>query len=477
MLKPDREDIKELYYKIGIPTALFFLNLVLIVRTIPYFWDTIQFASLHAEYFLRTDFGTILLSDAIDSGNPPFFGMYVALLWKTIGKTLITSHLAIFPFLLIIVWSTVQLTAIFVKGRISIWFAAIILLDTTLLAQATLVSPDIPLMAFFLLSFLGILKSSTYLKLLGGMGLALISSRGQMILLAMIIYEILVHLRIHKLRSAQKIFEYLSGFMPGVFLVIFYGLYHYIIKGWVGYHPDSPWAPSFAFVDITGFFKNMLVVLWRSIDFGHIFTFIPALYFGSLYWKKDSDKKMKLLILLAITLYVFVLPQLIYRGLLAHRYFLPIYIVNGMITILGIKLTYRSRFAHRSVIALFVLLGMLSEHLWNYPRSVSQGWDAKLTYLPYNNTLDKAKAYINFLGIPYSEVGTAFPNLHSEYFTHLNSNTRKFKEKNLQDDRFILYSNIMNDFSDGELIDLFTNWDVVQGWRDGSIEMILFSRK
>ncbi len=475
---PLRNKHKELLVRIGIPATLFFINLIMLIRSVPLFWDSVQFGSLHAEYFLRTDFQTLLLSNQIDSGNPPFFGLYIAWMWSFFGKSLVTSHLAMLPFLFIIIGATLRLTAFFVKGRISIWFAAIILLDTTLLAQATLVSPDVLLVAFFLVTLVGIFEQKTIGKLIGAFGLALISSRSQMILLALLIFNIIQEWQLHKNRSVQNIFESLAGFLPGIFVVLFYSLYHYIQKGWIGYHADSPWAPSFELVNAAGFIKNIFVFGWRLLDLGHLFTIIPAVITW-VHYKRSPLKHILLdylFVLLGILL-VISLPQLFYQGLLAHRYFLPIYLVNGMIAIIGVQTFLSIKQAQNSMVCMILVMGMMSGHLWNYPRTISQGWDAKLTYLPYDNLVTKAKSYIDFLNINYNEVGTAFPSLHSEYFTHLNNNTRKFKAKDLGEDLYILYSNVMNDYTDLEIEQLFTNWEILMAWKENDVEVILFKRK
>ncbi|MEK7253678.1 MAG: hypothetical protein AAB316_02970, partial [Bacteroidota bacterium] len=70
-----------------------------LVRNHPFFWDTIQLASKHAHFFYDTDFQSLILPENIDSGHPPAFGMYLALVWKIFGKTLTVSHFAMLPFL------------------------------------------------------------------------------------------------------------------------------------------------------------------------------------------------------------------------------------------------------------------------------------------------------------------------------------------------------------------------------------------
>ncbi|NJO86864.1 MAG: hypothetical protein HC821_02075 [Lewinella sp.] len=61
----------------------------------PFFWDSIQLASRQATHFY--DGGGLLLPNAIDSGHPPGFGLYLAIWWQLPGRQLWVSHLAMVP--------------------------------------------------------------------------------------------------------------------------------------------------------------------------------------------------------------------------------------------------------------------------------------------------------------------------------------------------------------------------------------------
>lgn len=445
-----------------------------LVSTLPFFWDTIQFGSIHAEYFTQTRFTSFLLPDQIDSGHPPFFGLYIALAWKLFGKSLLVSHLAMLPIIALYVYSSLKLSSYLIPGSLSRWLALALVLDTTFLAQATLISPDVGVAAFFLLLIYGILSDHQPSRFYGALGLSLLSLRGIILVLFMVCFDFLQLNRTEGLKS--RVLKMVHGYMPFVIFGIGFIIYHFIEKGWVGVHPDSPWAPSFYRVGVLGFFKNLLTFGWRLFDLGHVFVTAPALV---LLYKVSGqmvvNKKMRQLILLIVFTALYLMPQVLFSGLMGYRYFIPLYLATTLLVFYGLYYFIKHRI-YTTLLSIIIILGMLSGHLWIYPSYLSRGWDSSLAYLPYSQLMDKAKGYLNNMEIPYSIVGTAFPNLRSEYFTHLNNNRRIFKSKDLENDKYILYSNVMNDFSEVEIKELFSEWNVVQGWKKGAVEVILFKK-
>ncbi|MEZ4896803.1 MAG: hypothetical protein R2806_08210 [Saprospiraceae bacterium] len=475
MLRAQPRDKFELAKRAGIPALIFMINLVLLIRQEPYFWDTIQFGSLHPEYFIRTDFTSFLLPDEIDSGHPPFFGMYIAMMWKNFGRSLAVSHFSMIPFLLIFTFFTVRLAQLLVPSRLGVWLIALVLLDTTFLAQATLVSPDVWLSAFFVMTLYGIMAHKRPLILIGSMLLTMVSMRGMMVVAGLIVYEVLHALLIDR-KKGLTIFEAVPSYLLSILFTIAFLTTHYLTKGWIGYHPDSPWAPSFQWVSPTGFVRNVFLWIWRLVDFGHLFIVVLTMLLWVMARKLPQVwARAKPFFLLSLVMMGVTLPLLLYQNLLAHRYFLPLYFTLAITGIVALDAMPMAKIK-ASLLAMVCALGMLTGNLWNYPLNVDRGWDASLAYLPYGNLMDQAKNYIDYLGLPYSMIGSAFPNLRSEYFTHLSDNRRLFKEKDLDTDRYILYSNVMNDFSKEEIETLYSQWEVLNMWHKGAVEVILFKR-
>lgn len=467
---------RKLLGRIGFIVLIFFGLLTGLVSKLPFFWDTIQLGSIHAEYFIQTRFSSFLFPDQIDSGHPPFFGMYLALAWKIWGKNLLVSHLAMLPFLILFLYSSMLVARYLIPGPLSKWLVLALVLDTTFLAQATLVSPDVVLAGAYLLAVHGIFTDHTPSRFYGVLGLSMISLRGIILVVFLLGMDLVLIKQDRQSNLMKKINHLTQGYIPFIFLGLGFILYHYLEKGWVGTHPGSPWAPSFKRVEIMGFLKNLVTFSWRLFDLGHIFMISPALFIiYRMTGLPQLNKKSKQLMVLFFGTTLFLFPQLFFQGLMGYRYFLPLYLSTTLMVFFGLYYFVKHR-VYATILGIVLILGMLSGHFWFYPRYAARGWDSSLAYLPYAELMDKAKTYLNRMEIPFSAVGTAFPNLRSEYFSHLNNNRRIFKEKDLEKDPFILYSNVMNDFTDEEIKVLFAEWNVVQGWKKGSVEVILFKK-
>ena len=145
-----------------------------------FFWDTVQLASKQAHFFYENGFNSFILPNEIDSGHPPTFGAYIAFCWMVFGKTLPVSHFAILPFYLGILWLAYIIGRNYIS-EFGIAFPILCFLDPTLSAQSILVSPDILVLFFFLLSWVAILQKKEKLLAISVMALGLLSMRGMMI--------------------------------------------------------------------------------------------------------------------------------------------------------------------------------------------------------------------------------------------------------------------------------------------------------
>jgi 4-amino-4-deoxy-L-arabinose transferase-like glycosyltransferase len=257
------------------PVFLFLLlatAAVYLARNNPFFWDTVQLAGKHGLHYYNTNFSRLLLPQEIDSGHPPLFGMYIAACWKLFGQTLPVSHFAMLPFLWGIVLLLFGTGRYFGAPRSAAVLALLVFADPVLASQAVLVSPDVPLVFFFLLALWSILRGKPGWQAVAIAGLGLISMRGMMVGAMLYAWEIIA------LRSDLKSrIKALLPYLPGGLLAAAFLLWHHTATGWTGYHADSPWAPSFARVDAAGLAKNGAVLIWRMLDFGRVFVWMALL--------------------------------------------------------------------------------------------------------------------------------------------------------------------------------------------------------
>lgn len=455
--------------------------LTLLVRNNAFFWDTVQLGSIHGQFYFDNNFSSFFLPENIDSGHPPTFGIYIAWCWKLFGKNLMISHLAMLPFLMGIIYHLKKIGKYFFDNTFLIHATILLFLfDPCLAGQAVLVSPDIVVVFFFLLSLNSIFYKKRIWLAIGIIGLCLISMRGVMVAAAIFSLDFLNWFLIDKNGfNIKKLFVNTLPYWFGVGLATLFLGAHYLETGWIGYHENSPWAPAFEQVDFNGFVKNILVLGWRLVDFGRIFLWIIILLLGLKMYqnKKAFDLKTKQLILLLLSLILFLTPALvIHKYLLGHRYLLPIFLVIDLIAFYFI---YNSSLLKKSKILIFsiCLLALSTGNLWIYPNKISQGWDSTLAHLPYYELRKKMINYIEKEKIPFQQIGSAFPNLLALKYIDLTEEEKHFEEKDLNHQEYIFYSNIFNDFSDDELNELEKDWIKIKAFEKLNVCVILYQKK
>jgi hypothetical protein len=242
--------------------------------------------------------------------------------------------------------------------------------------------------------------------------------------------------------------------------------------------------PAFERVNTLEFIKNGAILIWRLIDFGHLFLWLICIY--GLIKIKKTFPTTRLLIVLLMTLLIVLTPTLlIYKGLLAHRYLMPIYVVLILLTTKIISDLKNHK--KQLTVGFIVLIGLALGNFWVYPQPTSTGWDATLAHLPYYKLRREMLQFIDNQHINYADIGTAFPNQRDFETTDLRKRDSReggtsssvqnhFSTYNLTKNRFIFYSNIMNEFSDGDLIELKTNWHSIKTLNAGQVELILFEK-
>ena len=332
-----------LYYKKIQSSNTFFIiliTLILLVLAIfslqnGFFWDTIQLGSKHANYFYQNNFNSLILPSVIDSGHIPTFGMYISLIWKCFGRNIMISHLAMLPFIVGIIWQLSILAKHYI-GKDKYGLAVfLILLDPTLLSQITLISPDVPLVFLFLMSWNAIIKNKKNILTVAILLLFLTSLRGVMVAFCLLIVDLVYNINF---KNSIKTITYSltkrsTIYLPSLFVFISFNTYHYLMTGWIGYHEESTWATCFERVDVMGLILNFGVLGWRIIDFGRIGIWI---IFGLLclkYRKHILKEKQTLILIFIVLCFTVILPaNMIWaKNLLAHRYLLPIYLIFSVL--------------------------------------------------------------------------------------------------------------------------------------------------
>lgn len=435
----------------------------------PFFWDTIQLASRQAQWYYDQHFNYLLLPDVIDSGHPSGFGMYLALCWQSFGQSLLLSHLAAFPFVILILSGLFRLSKNF-DGYLTWIFPLLVVIDSVFLGQISLVSPDVALFAFFIWGLLGVIEKRPKLLLLCSLVLAIISLRGMMAVLALYLFQVVNgqdggwHRPGHWLRSTLP-------FIPAGLLALAFLGYHAWVKSWVGFHADSPWRESFTVVGFKGMLKNGVVLAWRIADYGRVFLVLAIL--GLAFKQLKTLKSNSFFSLVLITLLIQVPHFLLFQGVSAHRYLLPFYLA---LHLFFCSLLEQSQIKNKtkSIILGLVVFGLASGNFWIYPPAIAQGWDSTPAHWPHFALRKEVIAYLDQHDIPLEKVGTTFPEIGPLHWRDLNGRQDGFSPLNLSQNEYVYFSSVMNDFSDEDRKLLFEKWTPVLTFKKAGLKTILF---
>jgi hypothetical protein len=463
-----------------LPFLGFFTFLTFWVSGNGFFWDTILLSSKYAHWFIQTNFQSFILPRDLDAIHPPTFGLYLALVWKCFGKSLLVSHLAMLPFLLGIVWQLYLLCSYFFRKKYLFVVILFMLADTTFLGQSTLVSPDIALVFFFLLSLNSILYNKKLLLIIGLVCLSLISVRGMFATLVIFCYDIWLNSPSFSVKTIFKTgINSIIYYIPAALLVAIYLICHYRALGYIVPVKSTNWTGHYDAVGIKGILYNTGILGWRMVDFGRIFIYFFLAAFIVNYFRKRfvADHKLKLLIVLFIIFMLINSPYLLFfKQPILHRYLM---VANIFCSLILLYILFESELPRKLSRMIYVIAfaGLLSGNFWIYPDNIAKGWDSTLAHLPWYNIRSEMIQYIEKEKIPFDQIGTEFPNTATFENIDLNGKDISFPQKNMQTNPYIFYSNIFNDFSDHELKELKTKWIVVREIKRCGVKGVLYKQR
>lgn len=475
---------------------LLFIYVVIILSLslqFPFFTDGVALASRVALYFyMPHSTPPLILPTAIDTGHPPFFGLYLCTIWQLWGKSLWISHLALLPFL-ILIWTYFYTLLRQITPQYIHYALLLLALEPTLLAQSCSISTEVPLTAGFAGCLYALLTyNRRYLGLFSLLMVA-VSLRGVLIMFGFILFDIVTlayaaykqhpTLSLSAIRISLK--PLLDWLPPLLFLGIWW-VYHYYYTGFVVINYNNNWADNYTYNSPQQYLYYMAICIWRLIDQGRIVIWgIVALLLWQYRQRKQplpytAIRLIQIMTCVALT----VIPTLCLRQTsILHRYFLPFSI--SLIILVVILLPILSRTWQR-ITVFTISCCLLSAHFWSYPPPIANGWEATLAYIPTFELMDNVRRDIVDQGIFPPQCATGFPIEKSLYETNLEELDKvgigaafaNFKRQpSLRQCHYVLYSNLCNDFNASQLHILAQDFEVCQHWQKGQIYMVLYENK
>ncbi|MFN8205846.1 MAG: hypothetical protein U0T82_00355 [Bacteroidales bacterium] len=463
--------------RILIPACAFLTGYILLSLQNTFFWDNILQGSRHALWFYRKGFDSLLLPDELDCGHIPFTGFYLALVWKVFGWSLYASHLAMLPWVLGIAIQLWLMVKKYLPENMQVAGFILVLADPTLFSQLGMASPDVILVFCFLLGVNAILNKNKILLSLALAGLVLSSLRGIMLTAGLFLFNfLLVTENWSPKKMLSQVLRLIPAWIPAGLLAAIYLGYHLYAKGWIGYQAGSPWADNYSRVSLLELGKNFLILGWRFVDFGRIFLWLAGIillirYFRPALFLQGSFRPFTLL---WGSLFLVLGPYMIlHRGLVNHRYLIPLFIIFTILLIMMLSHTTLST-AWKRGIAVILFLALLSGNLWRYPEGIATGWDSSMAHWPWYKIRKEVHEYILNKQIRPETVGTDFPDLGVFECIEPGTGTESFSGIDTLSNKYIFWSNIMNNFPDQTKQHLDLYWTKVEQWDRFGVQATLY---
>jgi len=460
---------------------LFYSLLSILSVEVPFFWDNVLLVSKAAHFYYDTQFNHFFLPLSLDTGHPPFYGMYMAVWWLMLGKSLSTSHMAVWPFLVIMGISYYHIARYFVPKQQLPFALLLLFIEPNILSQSVLAGIDISLLSLYLLGLYSIIYDKRKLLSVALLLMAAISLRGIIAVGLLGISDVLWQYSRSLSIKPRDLLSKMLVYIPVSLAVISYYYYHYQHTGFIAQNYNSGRAKDYAFVTLPQFIWHMTVILWRILDHGRIVLHIVALWAIYTCWRYTtfSTKQKQLLAISLIPLIVYALIIGLRANAIAHRYLMAFYVLFSII-LLSYWASLRVKNWIKNMYMFLISFSLLSGHLYVYPQPIASGWDVLLSSLRYFDLQHTIIEDIKHTTIPFNTIGTEFPITAPLPYTHLHLSSNMNHEaydvlftKPLSAYTHILYSNVINDFSQAQL-DTLATWHVLKHWENWPVYSTLY---
>jgi hypothetical protein len=419
----------------------------------PFFWDTLLTSSI-TRYYYENGFGNLILPSYLDAGHPPFFYIYVVFFYKIFGLNLWAAHLSMLPPSLLGIFAYVKIME-FYNFNQKMQFIAIFAFFCVppILTQHILVSYDLALMSLFLFGVYCILYKKNITLAIIAITISAISTRGILINFSIFIILIIFYNNIK--RAVFTMFPSVLFFFGWMFFK-----YHFSQSV---FDAGNDWSEHRGWANGKELVGN-LISLGRSLfDFG-IF-----ILFGIQVYQFFTVKKISILQLFwLVPFLVFAFSFVLLSNPIGHRYFMIIYV---FMLLASIDFLYKKKKTWMLILTLLPL-----GHFQIYGYRISNGWDCTLAHLSFFTVKKEFDQFISDHKIKKQDIGTVMPLQSSDAQYYISGNNEKMPnvhQKNIEDYKYILYSNVCNDFSD-EQLDEMAKLPIIKEEKAGQIRMVLY---
>lgn len=378
-----------------------------------FFWDNIQLISNEAHWFSLSNFASLIIPkhDTViglsGTGNPPLLAMLISILWNIVGYHLWVHHVLIAIFVVILLVNLQIVLSKFVANKYVNWVLLVVVLESALLSQFVVSSPDFILFTAFVLAVRAILENRKLLLSLVIFILCCISIRGVFTgVLVLLSHQFYVVLQNDKRFNFSLFIKTSYAYLPTFLILLGYYLLYFSTNGW--FFTNSNYSEHYAMPDSPiRIIKHIAEFILRSVENGRIVIWIlSAWFFYKLVTKKlQLNTELKFLLVTFLLIFgLFVLFIFISQMPFSARYFMPHFF---LLTIL--VSWYITHYIKRpKVLFAIIIFAHITGNLWVYPDEIAKSWDTTLAHIGYYKAREECFNYIDKNNYNYSDISAGF---------------------------------------------------------------------
>ena len=383
------------------------------------------------------------------------------------------AHLSVTLFSVGVIWQVWRLCEK-LNTKYTPYIFLLAVLEPTLSTQLILISPDVILCFFALLSINLLLENKRGWLAVSACCLGLVSIRGFVVCAGLGLGYLVIAKVIEK-KSFKEAFVYVfPSFIPVLLALGAWFLYRKLETGYFLYQPGFEYQEHRELASLSHIIKNIASLAIRMLDSGRIivwlFLLVAIIKMGIKNFIAFVVHSRLSIIYLSVlfTLFLVTIPV---TNPFGDRYFIVLYILLALITAQLLSKVYEARKIR--IVFVGMLLVLVSGNFWVYSEKMSKAWDSVLCHLPCYSLRQEMITYLEDQHIDVNDVSASFPLNAPFADLDINEDKRQFTPVDWDKSRYIIYSNLYN-WDDESINAIHSKWKLQKELKSGLIFLRLY---
>jgi hypothetical protein len=443
--------------------------------------------SKEAYWYYKTNFSESLLIHPLPGleitptgYHPPLISIITAGLWKIFGYELWVSHAFTLFWAILLIYNSWKILPFFIPEKWAGWALLILLLESTVVTQFVISSPDFILLTAFVISLRAIFQRKPLWLAVGLVFLCGVNMRGVFaggILFVSHFYYDFYAVRCKKY-TLKRCLRFLLPYVPVFLLLSTYFLFYFSNNEWFFADKEGAYSTHYQMpADVATAIKHLAEFVLRLVENGRFVVWLLAaavvvFVTGKNKVKLSGEEKMLGVFFVLIT-GLYLLFVFITNMPFSSRYFMIHYFVLSLLVLHFAANKWRDRKIRNILIA--VLFFTVTGHCWIYPEKTAQCWESTLLHTPYYKLRKECFDYIDKNQIDYNDLSAGFCLYGNRGLVELKHEGKIVGAS--MDAKYFIYSNISN-LADEQIDELKDTvlWTPVKEFRKAPVFITVYKK-